>query len=650
MKHHQKHERSPELPEPCFKTPNRPSPPATSMTSKSTTSTETKSRISTPGRSWKGSLLPGSARAQSTLTQIDFVTQATQSDDGQLDYIDTSRPRENTLQNQAPSKDDRFDNDTDNMLSTRAISGTSTFGKNDDHPKRRRQSAVVNSRAPEQGHSLRKSQTPRTSLAGKGKRKSAQKSAAKRDKTLTQMDFVRRYITIDDENDDDLRLGYIQESPQHGPDRNGQKTPATKEMNLESTTHHSAKRQRRNLEAEIDLSTGEPISDTGNGLNGNRNDVPHDPLLPDAPVTPHKSRKLEIPSSQSPESPGLAIITSSQFRSATRSPLKQKSSNFAHDTGHSIKEESPINKQIVENPKIEGHKSPRTTSALGSPKSEMTPTQQPSNLLERLASLVPSSRPGSQRQSQNDSASRLERRRRERTVVYETDAETDDSDPENVNRNPPATPNRAHEIQGDGARPVHQTSALPIDDDDSYELPLPGVESPVDLGSPPESEAPMSDASLFYQRMQPATQFPHEPIPALNTQKLSELFPYEGSTQYNKPGPEPGFSQRIPGPFLQTQTQSQEADQTEIVPESSPAREQENSIQDKAAAFQRPYAPDSVVQVESSQPVDGIHNRARKVSSRSQLLTSSVMESVPLPQFCMSSQDSVGEPYNLQDQ
>lgn len=158
----------------------------------------------------------------------------------------------------------------------------------------------------------------------------------------------------------------------------------------------------------------------------------------------------------------------------------------------------------------------------------------------------------------------------------------------------------------------------------------------------------MSDASIFYQRLQPATQFPFEPIPALNTQKLSELFPNYGSTQYAKPAAADS-SRKAPAPFLQTQTQSQEADQTEIVPESSPIREQDENSAEPDAVFQRPQVPESVVQVESSQPVDRGNHGPGGILSRSQLLTSSVMESVPLPNFWMGSQDSVGEPYSLPD-
>lgn len=150
--------------------------------------------------------------------------------------------------------------------------------------------------------------------------------------------------------------------------------------------------------------------------------------------------------------------------------------------------------------------------------------------------------------------------------------------------------------------------------------------------------------------MHAATQFPHEPIPTLNTQKMSELFPHGDSSQYaNLEAWKPSLRKQAPGPFSQTQTQSQEGDKesTEMVPESSPIRERERGIESGDTSFQRPRVPGSVVQVESSQAVDRDPQWQGRIISRSQLLTSSVMESIPLPNFWMGSQDSVGEPYSL---
>ncbi|KAJ5993690.1 hypothetical protein N7451_009414 [Penicillium sp. IBT 35674x] len=642
MRRHQGPERPPETPQAQFKTPSRP----TTRVSKSTTS----KRAASPQPS--GSINPRrrdslpSSRAQATLTQIDFVTQTTQPDNEELDYLEDSGRPANT-NDQPVLINEESDDDPDYKSTLRARPAQTKFEPGNDHPKRRRKSAGVNVGGSERGQSVRKSQTPRTCVGPKGKQKATAKPATKRDKTLTQMDFVRRYIPIDDD-DEDMNLGYIQPTFQR-------KTPKPikeefKGENMVATSRPaptSAKRNRRILEAELDLSTGEPISDPGtsqaaeNGIS-----------TQDGPVTPHK-RKLEIPSSQSPESPGLAIITSSQFLSATRSPLRQKPQNLAHERENHIKEESPKPQQLVEDSQGQGHASPETTPRACSPKVLMASSQRPT-FAERLASCAPSTESiTTPRKILNDHEPK--RTQGERTVVYETDAESDQSDLEDNMADDPTTPSRLHESQVHSAH-LNQAPWSPLLDD-SQEFPLPDVQPSDNQDYDPSSEAPMSDGSMYYQRMQKATQFPHESIPALNTQRLMELFPNEGSTQYAKPGPPPPAPtpsvQTFAGPFLQTQTQTQTQDhddgELEIVPESSPIREQENNLEESQTVFQRPRVPESV-QVESSQPVDQDKSGLGKALSRSQLLTSSVMESVPLPNFWMSSQESVGEPYTLPDQ
>ena len=625
---------------PCekFRTPRRHSPPGTSKSSKSTTFKRPASpSVSASARPRKRSSFP-SSRAQSTLTQIDFVTQTPQSDDDQLEYLDKTKPREGTNTTYAP---DRMDGESEDDADYRPSLRPTKFEPNKNHPTRGRKSAGVTPRASERGQSIRKSMTPKLSFSGKQRRKSTEKPPAKRDKTLTQMDFVRRYITIDD--DDDVNMGYIQPEHKNKPPDDGQQASFSVNRPVHPKPPASTKRNRRLLEPELDLSTGEPLS---GGLGDNQDSNPgHDPQnapMGDAPVTPQKSRRLEIPSSQSPESPGLAIITSSQFRSATRSPFM----NLACHPEKSIKEESPDPRRNVEDSQDDGGASLVKTSTQPSPRLLGSLKHHSSPAMQSGALYAPSTDLGSQAVLPGGSEIKLERIHKERTVVYETDADTDNSDSENDMTNDRATPCRTHGPRAKSTtstRHSHEPSS-----DDSEELPLPDVKPSANPSDGPPSEAPMSDASIFYQRMQPATQFPFEPIPTLNTQKLSELFPNYGSTQHAKPGAADS-SQQVPGPFLQSQTQSQEADQTEVVLESSPVHEQDENGVDSDVVFQRPQVPESVVQVESSQPIDRGNHGLGGVLSRSQLLTSSVMESVPLPNFWMGSQDSVGEPYNLPD-
>lgn len=624
-----------------FRTPRQLSPQSSFKTSKSTTSKRTASPgLSTPGRSKKRASLPSSYRAQSTLTQIDFVTQTPHPDDDELDYIDNSGEGEDARKAaQQVHIDDDLREDTEYRRTMRARPALSALGMNDNHPKRRRKSAVT-SRAP-----LRKSQMPRQSNGG-GKRKSTDKPPAKRDKTLTQMDFVRRYITIEDDDDTDVNMGYIQPAPRKDSKEDGQQPDLLEAKNVKlEPPLASSKRNRMALEAEVDLSTGEPISQSEETQRLHKPFDPQDPSRSEIPITPRKPRRLEIPSSQSPESPGLAIITSSQFRSATRSPQKMAGATVVnHD--NCIKEESPGGPEMAEG-----------SAGKGDAIQNQTPTQSrstdrnppdPGLPLFKLNALSSgtSSTEVSQQPPPIDDEPQPERTQRERTVIYETDAETDNDDLEDDIEVGLDTPTRPHGPLLGNSNEGHARPQSPIDD--SQDLPLPSARTCADPDSEPTSEAPMSDASMFYRRVQPATQFPHEPIPTLNTQKLSELFPNEGSTQYPRQGITHNSPQR---PLLssQTQTQSQGTDQVEIVPESSPARD-ENSMDNDEHVFQRPQPPGSVVQVESSQLVDRGPRGSGKLLSRSQLLTSSMMESIPMPNFWTGSQESVGEPYSLTEQ
>ncbi|KAJ5093835.1 hypothetical protein N7456_009696 [Penicillium angulare] len=646
MTPHKRRNTSPETPQGHTRASTGPSPPATSRISKKTTS----ARITPHSSGWthprpKGSRLD--PRAQSTLTQIDFVTQTPHPDDEKLDYLDGTESRDD-INNEPAAQNEASDDDANHRRSSRARPAHSTFETNNDHPKRRRKSTGVNNGTMERGQSIRKSQTPRASVGPKSKRKPTEKPNTKRDKTLTQMNFVRRYITIDDDDENDLNLGYIEPTPKKLPTGKTSKSPQSAKLKFESqVTPSSAKRNRRILEAELDLSTGEPISDPGTSQAADNDSLPHNIMNSNGPVTPHK-RRLEVPSSQSPESPGLAIITSSQFRDETRSPLKRKSPNRANPSGNHIKEETPMAQRLVDDSNNQNFTSPNKTPTESWPKMAVHSSQRQRTFTERLVSS--GSHDESKRQQSTPTENEPTRTQGERTVVYETDAESDQSDAESQSRYDPPTPTRVQESQVDNSR--NYSPAPSPGGDDSQELPLPpDVQSPSNLDDCPPSEPPMSDASVYYQRLQPATQFPHEPIPMLNTQKLSELFPNEGDTQHVQPGvggKRDPPAQRFTGPFLQTQTQSQDYEEPEIVPESSPAREQNDSIEGNQAEFHRPPAREPIVQIESSQPIERANAR-NGILSRSQLLTSSVMESIPLPNFWMGSQDSVGEPYSLPD-
>lgn len=638
-------ERIGNIPEPRrdqFRTPRRQDPrqpPATGSVKRNRSP-----EPSTSGSSRKRTSLP---RAQSTLTQIDFVTQSTAPDNEHFNYID-----ETTRTTQASNVNDGgSDKDSDYLPAPPLRSARITkFNMNEREresrdPSSKRKSSGFGDRNADRGHRPRKSETPRASTRPKGGRKSLEKSTGKRDKTLTQMDFVRRYITIDD--DEDVDMGYIQPSPRKAIIKDEQETPRPG-LNKTKLGRNStpADKKHRAFQEELDLSTGDPISQPNAAQESSPDNANKANRVHAAPVTPQKSRTREIPSSQTPESPGLTIITSSQFRGATCSPSKKKPSNPPSNQIPPIKEESP-RPPVVEDAEDSGNQSLPWPAAVDSRSMHDSLNMPPPNNIDNFPSSAPASGSNSQ-ETPRAAKGALEnnRTKRERTVVYETDADSDfDDTEESLDRGSPSpSPKKTSQMVVRQQASSQATQSSPKSPkDDSQELPLPAVPSSPSLDDTPQSELPMSDASVCYQRMHAATQFPHEPIPSLNTQKMAELFPQESSTQITKTRPPNPSQDQVSGPSSQTQTESQR-DQypTEMVPESSPIRGSESQ-----PTFQRPLGPKSVVQVESSQAVDRNHSWQGHALSRSQILSSSVMESVPMPNFWMGSQDSVGEPYSL---
>ena len=635
-----------------FRTPRRRSPPRLPATATKSTKRNRSPEPALSSRRKRTSL----PRIQSTLTQIDFVTQPTAPHDEQLDYID-EQSRENAHTERSKISDGS-DKDSDYLPAPPVRSARATKfkmneqeGESSERPQKRRSSGFGD-RDPDRGLRPRKSEAPKATVRPKSGRKSLEKPTGKRDKTLTQMDFVRRYITIDDD-DDDVNMGYIQPTPHKKGIKSEQKTPLQESNKTQPAKHATlAKRNHRVFEEELDLSTGDPISQPNAVQEREPGNESESQRVFAVPVTPQKSRMREIPSSQTPESPGLAIITSSQFRSATRSPSKKKLLNPTNQSISPIKEELLETRRVVEDSQDPGDESLARTTALNSQSMHNVSDIPPQNNIEEFPSSVPPPDSNFQETSTGEKESpRNEPTKRERTVVYETDADSDYDDSEDCLNRGSMTPPPKETSQATRHRVGLQTAQDNPESpkDDSQEPPLPAFQSSPNLDDGPPSEPPMSDASVCYQRMHAATQFPHEPIPTLNTQKMAELFPHEGSSQISKPGPGPlnPSGTQVSGPLVQTQTQSQgEKEPTEMVPESSPIREREHGEADNAT-FQRPRVPKSVVQVESSQAVDRDPNWQGQVLSRSQLLTSSVMESIPLPNFWMGSQDSVGEPYSL---
>ncbi|KAE8373743.1 hypothetical protein BDV26DRAFT_271418 [Aspergillus bertholletiae] len=617
-----------------FQTPDKPPGPSTtsgslrgSLTSKNTTRIPQSS--ASTFKSWKKKSF-ASVRDQPTLTQIDFVTQTSQpqsdDDDDDLDYIARTPKHSTRGHKEVIEIDDDYKNDADYRPPSNSRAPQTRSVRFDQD---------TNSDGPSKRGRGKSSDSVKGNKKGKGKQK--------KDKTLTQMDYVRRYLKI--EPDEDVKLEYTYTTPQ----KHGRKSHTAHSSNAEYTPHgpndtyatsSESKRRRLNDEPPSYIEA-KPVEDpkTSQSFGG--------------PVTPQKPKRLEIPSSQSPESPGLAIITSSQFRSATRSPVKRK---FPTPTVKCFKEESPGYDQIDDTPQSLEQTLPHDStppSMIPHPPLKIKLTSKESLETNASSTQSQSTKGATVPKEENNTHHQLKHpMTTQRTVVYETDAETDSGDFQDNDFSLPSSPSKAisagqfHTYEDDNEPPNEDSQELP---------PIPPSGLGVDSG-PLQSETNLpSDASIYYRRLQHATQFPLEPIPAIDTQKMAELFPdnQQESTTASEP-------QSTPHRPLYTQTQTQSQTQgpgkasTDIVPESSPIVRGESRINPNDVIQRDPATRESVVQVESSQPADRFqriantdkNSQPRGIISRSQILTSSVMESIPLPAFMLGSQDSILEPYS----
>ncbi|KKK16168.1 hypothetical protein AOCH_002149, partial [Aspergillus ochraceoroseus] len=565
-------------------------------------------------RSW-GNSSTRKAPDQPTLTQIDFVTVSQNVGlDDELDYIGAPcNPPEVIEVND--------DDDDADYLPTR--------------PSRTSRVRGVRFGPTPTADTLSKPRRPDGEVK-RGRRKSSDrvkshgkdKGIQKKDKTLTQMDYVRRYLPL--ESDDDVKLEYTyvtskKKEPLPQPDTILKHEDM--EMNQTLKSEVPSQRKRRKLTPTLD----------SNDMDRDGEEQGISPPPPPPPVTPRKTARPEIPSSQSPESPGIAFISSSQFRGATQSPGVRASKALSELY---VKEES------LELGDSDGaHETSRRTvlfrSSASSPHDISDCPAPVPQVLNRPSSPGLSGSLTTRADGSHDSHSEHPATT-QRTVIYETDADTDydefqDDLPDTLSSREEHE-NLKHNNQPADGEDNSSSSIL-----DSQELPpLPLSEPDAGSGPLPSENHLESDISICYQRLQPATQFPLEPIPTINTQKMAELFPESSTTMQPMASPRqvssmnghhPSHDER--GLQTQNQTQSQSRSQSiseyqaektpDVVLESSPITRHADS---------GPHGRVAVVQVESSQPVDklplpgiaGPDSGPRGILSRSQILTSSVME------------------------
>lgn len=489
--------------------------------------------------------------------------------------------------------------------------------------------------------SRRRRSTPKPSSAekGSGRRKSGgsvresnkkDKQPKERDKTLTQMDYVRRYLKI--EPDDDVKLEYTYYSPKKDRDpesREAHRRSAAEA--LKSTEEQKDGVKRRRL---IDECYSKDNFNPGSIFSGGQ--------LSRGLVTPKKMIKSEVPSSQSPESPGFALVSPSQFRGINRTPLGQvlPVDRLVKEEQHGSVEEKALHS-------LDRASSPSDQASL--PGFPAPPTSR-NNILSDDADdpkTTPRNRPPNT----------------QRTIVYETDAESDYGETHDDLSVPPSS--QKPKLFNDDDDPIED-----IQDSqryDSQKLPSPSIPSGPDNETGLSYPDLSSDASICYRRPHHSTQYPLEPIPSMDTQALAELFPQEkensaqqimtDTTQTQSPLAIQRHPLQTDHQSIQTQTQTQTQSETQpqsnsqdlktltdIVPESSPVTRRDSN----------PSIPqEPVVQVESSQPADRFIRNTRSEQDSgprgfvgNQLLSSSVLESIPMPPLWMGSQNSVGEPYS----
>jgi hypothetical protein len=485
-------------------------------------------------------------------------------------------------------------------------------------------------------------------ISRKGRRKSGNdKGAQNDDNTLTQMKYVKLIDLESGDGDAKLEYAYLT-SKKRDPELRSASTGKHDNIKQQQPTYisePSSEHKRRKLSP---CSMKKEPCQTKEKLEKN---------VEIFPSTPRKPLRTEIPSSQSPESPGVAFITYSQFHSAARSPerrplsfskeipIKEEPQSSLEKGGSSETAQMPLNdkNQSVHNNSPQLSPSARRASAERTPKATGT---------EKSVADAPA-------------ASNPRQRPAQRTVVYETDAESDYDGCEDAMQGAPSSSKDKNTAVYETYVENEPNSLIT----ESQELPPPSVSEKEPDSGPFSSELTLlSEASICYRRVHPNTQFPLEPVPTINTQRLAELFPDE-SNGLRTITPTPSYSpMKAPltsnAPIMVSETQnldqtlpdSEDGSRTptDIVPESSPAAPHEDGVRLNGHG---PSARNGVVQVESSQAVDragrqrtaGQDSAPRAMLSKSQILTSSVMESIPIPGFWMSSQDSVGEPYNQTD-
>jgi hypothetical protein len=461
-------------------------------------------------------------------------------------------------------------------------------------------------------------------------------------KTLTQMDFVRRYIPLPESDDDDLKLY-------------DDTLPATNNSEIHTKEHNPSPgdfltpRKRRKLDDNKPTPSTVKKTKSPSDQKTEAHQVSHPNHTP---RTPQRTHKFEIPSSQTPESPDKKFAPSPNLK-VRRASLGVQPSNITEENNGSA---SKIQCQKEAKTTQDGALQPMS-SDIGNDEAlsfTATPYAQSQRLQTQIKPLLfesdarkPTSRPPEPPPVPLNY----------KAIIYDTDADTDygDLDDDNLPQSPAGAKGQSETDQNDC--PTRYNTQNIFDSDDLPPIPNSGTDLEINTNTLSDP-ALASESSVYYRRPAQFTQYPNEPVPMVNTQKIAELFPIEEEgDEFRASIIETPMSSRRSTSSPRNQrrsqselhTQEESADKSiEIVPESSPM-----TRNDEVRRIMPPPSRESIVLVESSQLVDRLSRQndsinagasLRRLFSTGEFLTDSVMESIPPPPWALS-QDSVGEPY-----
>lgn len=363
-------------------------------------------------------------------------------------------------------------------------------------------------------------------------------------------------------------------------------------------------------------------------------------------ATPKKQQKWEIPSSQSPDSPGFIIMENSP-----RSPLKAKSLNSPlalvslrpDQTPSSAKVAAWSSTHIKQHPKGAVPGSPTTVESQCTPRTLVTEGETPGT----------SPMPAAIGEAQKEDCSRLKSPVGTLPALQKPCGSESIYTPKDTNVPKTYTDREVCETDTESEDEFHDTHYSLSEQDSHQHLtelddthgeitsgdtcspPKPDLSShshPDEADAIPDHSTAMTDASILYHRRpQDSLREPTASELDIDSERLAELFPHNeqetiGSTL-------PAWSMPDSTPRQQPLTQNPPDISTEFIPESS-------QIPIEGGTHDIPNSsPPEVILVESSQPNDqqtqgegrDSHSALNDILTTSQLLPDSLMESIPGP-------------------